>query len=165
MNSQLTRNSTNTNNRSTGSLVLVIEHDDTDYRVIANSFQKSLTTPQLDRCQTGTQALDYLDRAVRENTGGRNIPALILLDLQVPEIEGCRVLKIIKQDPILHFIPTVILTRSERPKDIQKCYDLGVGGYILKSIDLAQFEQSVVVVSDFWLKRVTLPEFAAILHR
>jgi CheY-like chemotaxis protein len=164
MNSQLTRNSTNVSTSSSRPLVLVIEHENNDYQVIHNSFQKSATAAQLHRCQTGTQALEYLGKAVCENTIGK-IPAMILLDLNVPEIEGCRVLKIIKEDPILHFIPTVILTRSEHSKDIKKCYELGVGGYVLKSLDLERFEQSVVVVSEFWLNRVTLPEFAAILQK
>lgn len=165
MYSQLTRTSTHGYDRLSQSLVLVIESDDNDYGIIHNSFQRSASAPRLQRCQTGTQALEYLERAVRTNAASSNIPALILLDLNVPDIDGCRVLKNIKEDPILHFIPTVILTRSERPKDIQKCYDLGVGGYVLKSSDLAQFEESVMVVSEFWLKRVILPEFATILSK
>jgi CheY-like chemotaxis protein len=163
MYSQLTRNSATGNARRSQPLVLVIEHNDMDYRAIDNSFQRAAIAPRVHRCPTGTEALEYLERAVRERTGNRNIPALILLDLNVPDIDGCRILKIIKEDPILHFIPTVVLTRSDRPKDIQKCYELGVGGYVLKSIDLAQFEESVVVVSEFWLKRVILPEFNTIL--
>jgi CheY-like chemotaxis protein len=165
MYSQLTHNSATGYDRLSQPLVLIIENDDDDYRVIHNSLQRAASAPRLHRCQTGSQALEYLERAVRENTVSNKIPTLILLDLNVPKIAGCQVLKIIKEDPILHFIPTVILTRSERPKDIYKCYELGVGGYLLKSIDLAQFEESVVVVSEFWLKRVILPEFAAILPK
>jgi CheY-like chemotaxis protein len=165
MYSQLSRNRATGYDRGSPPLVLIIEYDDDDYRVIYNSFQRSATVPRLHRCPTGSQALDYLDRAVRERTSGSNIPALILLDLNVPDIDGGQVLQSIKEDPILHFIPTVILTRSDRPKDIQKCYELGVGGYILKSIDLTQFEDSMVVVSEFWLNRAVLPEFAAILPK
>ncbi len=161
----LTNRSANVYDRLSRPLVLIIENDDNDYQVIHNSFQRSPIAPRLHRCQTGTQALDYLERAVRSNPDRTDIPVLILLDLNVPDIEGCQVLKSIKEDPILHFIPAVILTRSERPKDIQKCYNLGVGGYVLKSIDLAQFEESVVVVSEFWLQRVILPEFTTILDR
>jgi CheY-like chemotaxis protein len=165
MNSQFASNSANMYNRLSRPLVLIIENDDNDRQAIHNSFQRSPIAPRLHDCHTGTQALEYLKRAVRSNPDRTDIPALILLDLNVPDIDGCQVLKSIKEDPILHFIPTVILTRSERPKDIQKCYNLGVGGYVLKSIDLAQFEKSVVVVSEFWLQRVVLPEFSTILPR
>ena len=144
-------------------LVLVIENNDDDYQTIHYSFQQSPISTQLHRCHTGRQALEYLERSMRKTTEYIQIPTLILLDLNIPEIEGCEVLKTIKEDPILHYIPTVILTTSDRPDDIKECYCLGAGGYLLKATDLQQFKESIVIVSEFWLNRVILPEFSTIL--
>ena len=90
------------------------------------------------------------------------IPNLILLDLNLPDIKGRDVLAKIEQDPMLHYIPPVILTAANSPEDIRACYELGAGGYILKnSVDLQHLQESICIVSEFWLNAVKLPEFIA----
>ncbi len=163
MNSLSISKPANTYARLSRPLVLVIENNDDDYRVIERSFQQSPIATKLHRCHTGRQALEYLERSIRKTTEYIQIPTLILLDLNLPEIEGSQVLKTIKEDPVLHYIPTVILTTSARPEDIKQCYYLGAGGYLRKATDLQQFKESMVVLSDFWLNRVVLPELATIL--
>ncbi len=163
MNSQSTTRQSSISRLSSLPLVLIVEDDDSDYQVIQHSFQQSPIANQIIRCHTGKQALDYLQRAMREPSDAKQIPSLILLDLNLPEIAGRQVLKTIKQDPFLHFIPIVMLTASDRLEDIKECYCLGAGGYVLKASDLQQFKESIAVISEFWLNRVILPELHSLM--
>jgi CheY-like chemotaxis protein len=144
-------------------LVLVIEDSDEDYEVLRRSFRQSPTATRLHRCQTGRQALDYLEQAVRSQPIQPSaIPAFILLDLNLPGIDGRSVLRTIKQDPALHYIPTIVLTTSNFAKDIDECYRFGANSYILKAIDLQRFKASILVTIDFWLNIAKLPEVSSL---
>ncbi len=137
-------------------LILVIEDSDEDYEALRRSFLKSPTTTRLHRCQTGKQALDYLAQCLQA-ASATGIPTLILLDLNLPGIDGRHVLEQIQQDAVLQSIPTIVLTTSNYAKDIEECYRLGANCYILKAIDLQRFQKSILVTIDFWLNVAKLP--------
>ena len=158
-------NSTRSSTQSSSPLVLAIEDSDEDYEVLRRSFHQSAVATRLHRCQTGKQALEYLDRYVRSNeTDPAAIPALILLDLNLPGIDGRRVLETIKQDPVWRYIPTLILTTSSFAQDVAECYRLGANSYILKAIDLQRFKESISVAIDFWLDVAKLPQIGDVIR-
>ena len=146
-------------------LVLVIEDSDEDYEALSRSFKQSPIPTRLHRCQTGKQALECLERCVRKPTAGATtIPAIILLDLNLPGIDGRRVLEQIKQDPIWKYIPTIVLTTSNYAKDIEECYRLGANSYLIKAIDLQQFKKTIHITIEFWLDIAKLPQVANIIR-
>lgn len=154
-------NSSQPHGRTTPPLVLVIEDSEEDYEALRRAFRQSPIATRLHRCETGTQALAYLELAMREPA---NVPAFILLDLNLPGIDGRRVLEIIKQDPVFQYIPTIVLTTSAYAQDIQECYRLGANSYILKAIDLHRFNESILMTIDFWLNISQLPDSNSIIR-
>jgi CheY-like chemotaxis protein len=146
-------------------LVLVIEDSDEDYEALRRAFKQSPIPTRLHRCHTGKQALDYLAVSVQTTTAcAINIPALILLDLNLPGIDGRKVLETLKQDPVWQYIPTLVLTTSNYVKDIEECYRLGANSYLLKAIDLQQFKKSIHTTIEFWLDIAKLPKIADVVR-
>jgi CheY-like chemotaxis protein len=103
----------------------------------------------------GVEALAFL----RQEGGNADAPrpALILLDLNMPRMDGRQLLAHIKEDEILKTIPTVILTTSEAESDIVKSYQLRANCYLNKPVELDAFENLVKSINDFWLATATLP--------
>ena len=95
---------------------------------------------------------------VREATAMRRAPDLILLDLNLPRMDGREVLAQIKQDTTLKTIPTIILTTSAAEADIATSYQLHANSYLRKPVQLDEFEALVKSINDFWLIKVVLPE-------
>lgn len=85
-------------------------------------------------------------------------PGLIVLDLNLPGIDGREVLRQIKQDPNLKKIPLVVFTTSNNPKDIEDCYHYGVNIYIVMPIDFAQLKRDIQTVMEYWFEVATLPD-------
>lgn len=98
----------------------------------------------------GAEALDYLHRRGRYQLRRDGNPALILLDLKMPKIDGLGVLQAIKQDPQLRVIPIVMLTSSREEPDLARAYALGVNAYVVKPVDFQSFITSVKQLGVFW---------------
>ena len=145
-------------------LVLSIEDSDEDYEVLKRAFARSPIATRLHRFPTGKQALDYLNHSVRTTAIETNIPAFILLDLNLPGIDGRKVLETIKQDPVWKYIPTIVLTTSDYGKDIEECYRLGANSYLVKAIDLQQFKKLIHTTIEFWIDLVQLPAIADVIR-
>ncbi len=98
----------------------------------------------------GAEALDYLYSRGRfkDRTGGH--PALVLLDLKMPKIDGLGVLRTIKQDEALRIIPIVMLTSSREEQDLIRSYQLGVNSYVVKPVDFQSFIEAVKQLGVFW---------------
>ena len=139
-------------------LILVIEDSNEDFEALDRSFRQSSVKTRLHRTQTGKQALVYLEKCLlSKHIHPENVPALILLDLNLPGMKGQDVLQSIKQNPLLHYIPTVILTTSLNLKDIHECYRLGANSYLVKKMEWQSFKQSMHVMIEYWLNTATLP--------
>ena len=124
-----------------------------------NSKDVELTLEALDECKLanevvvvgdGAEALDYL--YARGKYAGRNgnYPAVVLLDLKMPKVDGLEVLKTIKSDERLRSIPVVMLTSSREEQDLVKSYKLGVNAYVVKPVDFQQFIDAVKELGAFW---------------
>ncbi|MBA3531017.1 MAG: response regulator [Ardenticatenales bacterium] len=135
--------------------ILLVEDNAGDVRLIQEAFQEAQMRTTLHLAADGERALAFLRQEPGYEAATR--PDLILLDLNLPRMDGTEVLAQIKADPHLKRIPVVVLTTSQAREDILKSYDLHANCYITKPADLSQFLQVVAVVEQFWFETVQLP--------
>jgi two-component system, chemotaxis family, response regulator Rcp1 len=135
--------------------VLLVEDSPGDVRLTQEAFRDSVLDIRLHVAIDGIEAMDFLSREGAHADAPR--PDLILLDLNLPKMDGREVLARIKQHEGLKTIPTVILTTSEAEKDIVTSYQLQANCYLSKPVALDAFENLVKSISDFWFTKVKLP--------
>jgi chemotaxis family two-component system response regulator Rcp1 len=135
--------------------VLLVEDSPGDIRLTQEAFRDANQSIQLHVASDGVEAMAFLRREGSYMHAPR--PDLILLDLNLPKMDGRAVLTHIKEDDDLKTIPTVILTTSEAEADIVKSYQLQANCYLSKPVQLDAFENLVESINDFWLTRVKLP--------
>jgi CheY-like chemotaxis protein len=98
----------------------------------------------------GAEALDWLYRRGAYSTRPEGNPAVILLDLKMPKVDGLEVLRQIKSDPALKVIPIVMMTSSREEQDLVKSYSLGVNAYVVKPLDFHEFIDAIRALGAFW---------------
>ena len=135
--------------------ILLVEDNPGDVRLTQEALKEGKVRNHLCVVDDGAKAVDYLFR--RGPYAGAPRPDLILLDLNLPRMDGREVLRLIKAEASLRSIPIVVLTTSQADEDVVKAYDLHVNCYITKPIDLSQFLNVVKAIEDFWLTIVKLP--------
>lgn len=137
---------------STGPILLVEDNPD-DVELTRIAFAEAKIANQLHVVGNGAEALDYLfargDYAGRD--GGHEQPSLVLLDLNMPRMDGREVLQAIRADASTRSLPVVVLTTSTEPFDVEACYSLGANSYIRKPVDFGQFMWAVKQVGMYWL--------------
>ena len=136
--------------------VLLVEDSPGDVRLTQEAFREANKTIQLHVANDGVEAMAFLRQQGRH--AGAPRPDLILLDLNLPKMDGREVLAHIKEDDGLKTIPTVILTTSEAEADIVRSYQLQANCYLNKPVQLEAFESLVKSINDFWLTKVKLPQ-------
>ena len=136
--------------------VLLVEDSPGDVRLTQEAFRDTNSSIQLHVTFDGVEAMAFLRREGTYVDAPR--PDLILLDLNLPRMDGREVLAQIKGDDSLKTIPTVILTTSEEEGDITKSYQLHANCYLNKPVQLDAFENLVRSINDFWLTKVKLPQ-------
>jgi two-component system, chemotaxis family, response regulator Rcp1 len=139
--------------------VLLVEDNPGDVRLMQEAFRASNRSINLHVATDGVEAMSFLRRTGA--LSGVPRPDLILLDLNLPKMDGCEVLSHIKEDDSLKLIPTVILTTSDAESDIVKSYQLQANCYLTKPVQLEAFEGLVQSINDFWLTMVKLPKTAS----
>jgi two-component system, chemotaxis family, response regulator Rcp1 len=135
--------------------ILLVEDNPGDVRLTREALKDGKVSNRLHVVVDGVEALAFLRREGEHATAVR--PDLILLDLNLPKMDGRQVLAEIKADPTLRQIPVVILTSSQAEEDICRSYDLHANCYVTKPVDLDRFMTVVRAVEDFWLAIVRLP--------
>lgn len=135
--------------------VLLVEDSPGDVRLTQEAFRDANQDIRLHVVPDGVEAMRFLRREGIHAHAPR--PDLILLDLNLPKMDGREVLAHIKDDASLKTIPTVILTTSEAEADIVKSYQLQANCYLSKPVQLEAFESLVRSINDFWLTKVKLP--------
>jgi CheY-like chemotaxis protein len=136
--------------------VLLVEDSPGDVRLTQEAFREANPTIHLHVATDGVEAMAFLRRQGKNAKAPR--PDLILLDLNLPKMDGREVLAQIKRDEGLKTIPTIILTTSESEADIVKSYQLQANCYLNKPVQLDAFESLVKSINDFWLTKVKLPQ-------
>ena len=145
---------------TSGQPILVVEDSDDDYEVTERALLRSgnIANP-LARCRTGNEALDYLlQQGPYAEPDAAPRPALILLDLNMPGLDGRGLLTRIKSDYDLREIPVVVLTTSDDERDVNACYELGANSYIRKPVDLDGFYSAIKTMRQFWFEIALLPK-------
>jgi CheY-like chemotaxis protein len=133
-------------------VILLVEDNPSDVGLTQRAFAKSHVTNELVVAEDGQEALDYLFGAGAHT--GRNVreqPALVLLDLKLPRVDGMEVLRRIRADARTSRLPVVILTTSTEEQDVARSYDLGANSYIRKPVDFVQFIHAVEQLGLYWL--------------
>ena len=135
--------------------VLLVEDSPGDVRLTQEAFREADPAVHLHIANDGVEAMAFLRRTGSQVDAPR--PDLILLDLNLPRMDGREVLAHIKEDDDLKTIPTIILTTSEAEVDIVKSYQLQANCYLNKPVQLDAFESLVKSINDFWLTKAQLP--------
>lgn len=135
--------------------VLLVEDNPGDVRLTLEALKDGKVWTAISTVGDGEEALSFLRREGRYADAPH--PDLILLDLNLPKMDGREVLAIVKADEKLKRIPIVILTTSQAEEDILRAYNLNANCYITKPVDFEQFLKVVKVVEEFWLTIVKLP--------
>ncbi len=124
--------------------ILLIEDDQVDAMTVQRALAEIHVTNQLDIVASGEEALAFL----KNNKHDR--PGIMLLDLNMPKMNGIEFLKIIKEDKLLRRIPVVVLTTSKEEQDKIDSFDLGVAGYMIKPVDYNLFVEAVKTIDLYW---------------
>jgi two-component system, chemotaxis family, response regulator Rcp1 len=136
--------------------VLLVEDSPGDVRLTREAFREADAAVQLHVANDGVEAMAFLNHEGRYDHAPR--PDLILLDLNMPRMDGREVLAHIKADNSLKSIPTIILTTSDAEADIKHSYDLQANCYLNKPAQLEEFDNLVKSINDFWLIKAKLPQ-------
>ena len=133
--------------------VLLVEDNINDAELAIRELKKHNMSNNLVHVHDGEEALDFIF-ATGKFSGTRDIafpPRLVLLDIQMPKVNGIEVLQKIKSDERTKSTPVVILTSSKEDPDIQKCYQLGANSYIVKPVNFESFAQAIKNLGFYWL--------------
>ena len=136
--------------------ILLVEDNPGDIELTVEALREGKVKNNLHVVRDGVEALQFLRQQAHYAEKPR--PDLVLLDLNLPKMDGGEVLAEVKRDPALARIPVVILTTSAAEADVLRAYDLHANAYITKPVDLSQFIEVVRSVENFWLTIVTLPD-------
>lgn len=135
--------------------ILLVEDSPSDVRLVKEALRQTSVPVQLSVARDGVEAMDQLSAGERD---GYALPDLIVLDLNLPRMNGREVLAAIKQAPGLKQIPVVIMTSSRADEDVSAAYLLNANCYITKPSDFQQYMDVVRAIEDFWFFTATLPE-------
>ena len=137
--------------------ILLAEDDAGHARLIEKNLRRANILNHLTHVETGQAALDFIFAAIANDAQQPMLPLLMLLDLNMPGMDGYQVLSVIKSDPRTKHIPVIILTTTEDPREVARCYDLGCNIYITKPVDYNSFTEAIGKLGLF-LTIVTVPE-------
>jgi CheY-like chemotaxis protein len=130
--------------------ILLVEDDPKDIELTLGSLEEYNLANEVFVARDGAEALDYLYRRGQFADYPNGNPAVILLDLKLPKVDGFEVLKTIRADDRLKLIPVTILTSSREDDDLIQSYKLGVNAYIVKPVDFHQFTDAIKKLGMFW---------------
>jgi CheY-like chemotaxis protein len=135
--------------------ILMAEDNDMDVFLVREAFEQGRLTVHLDVVENGVDALAYLRQEGPHAHAQR--PDLVMLDINMPRLDGLSTLKAIRQDPALRSIPVVMLTTSDAETDVIRSYESFANAYIVKPVSMDNFFQVVRTFEDFWFSVVRLP--------
>ena len=130
--------------------ILLAEDSEHDIELALEAFKAHKLSNPIDIVRDGAEALDYLFRQNKYADRETLNPALVLLDLKMPRVDGLEVLKKIKSDPRFKTIPVVMMTSSREEKDLGLCYGVGANAYVVKPVKFSDFQEAVGKVGIFW---------------
>jgi CheY-like chemotaxis protein len=143
-------------------VILLADDDEEDCMLVRDALRESRLANDLRFVHNGEDLLDYLNhRGPYADATSAPRPGLILLDLNMPRMDGREALQAIKSDPCLRQIPVVVLTSSKAEEDIFRSYDLGVNSYVAKPVTFPSLVEIMQALERYWFEIVDLPPDAA----
>lgn len=136
--------------------ILLVEDNEGDIVLTLDAFEESKINTDISVVRNGQEALDFLYR--RAGYEQELKPDLILLDINIPILNGHEVLKIVKADPELKKIPVIMLTTSSNPKDVNLAYENYTNSYVTKPIEMDDFLKAILKIEEFWLQLCRLAD-------
>ncbi len=130
--------------------ILLVEDNANDAELTLEALAEHNLANEVDLVRDGAQALDYLYRRGKYVDSEDGNLAVILLDLKLPKVDGLEVLRTIKADEVLKFVPVVVLTSSREERDVIESYRLGVNAYVVKPVNFTEFISAVKELGAFW---------------
>ena len=130
--------------------ILLVEDDPKDVELTLTALEEYNLANEVVVTRDGQEALDFLYRRAQFSTRPQENPAVILLDLKLPKVDGLQVLQQIKSDERLKMVPVIVLTSSHQEKDVMRSYKLGVNAYVVKPVDFHEFVNAVKELGAFW---------------
>ena len=130
--------------------ILLVEDDPHDVELTLTALTENHLTNEIVVVRDGAEALDYLLQRGAYASREAGNPAVILLDLKLPKVDGLEVLKRVKSDPDLKTIPVVMLTSSREERDLAESYDSGSNAYVVKPVGFGEFVEAVRELGLFW---------------
>lgn len=135
-----------------GKTILLVEDNPQDEMLILRSLRKVNLANQVDVARDGQQALDYLFREGEfAGRGGPDLPTVVLLDINLPRVNGLEVLERVRTNELTRFLPVVILTSSDEERDRLKSYEQGANSFVRKPLDFTEFAEAVASLGVYWL--------------
>lgn len=133
-------------------IILLVEDNPDDQKLTLRALKYNNIVNEVVIAEDGAQALDYLFGAGQfADRDVRNRPALVLLDLKLPKVDGLSVLALVRADTRTKTVPVVILTSSREEQDLVKSYELGVNSYVRKPVDFLEFVEAARQLGIYWL--------------
>ena len=144
--------------------VLLVEDDEDDVRLTERAFKKGKILNKLYVVRDGEEAMEFLQHTGRYTSpASAPRPGIILLDLNMPRMNGHEVLQRIKNDADLHTIPVIILTTSDQRTDVVKTYDNRANSFVTKPIEFDNFLDAVITIGKYWLSIAEVPDTERVL--
>jgi two-component system response regulator len=140
-------------------LILLVEDNASDEKLTLLAFKNCGVPNVIDVARDGAAALDYLFALERPPGRGNKLPALVLLDIKLPKIDGLEVLRRIRSHERTKLLPVIVLTASKEDEDIVQSYALGANAYVRKPVEFAAFTQAAKTLGVFWLLLNELPSY------
>lgn len=137
--------------------ILLAEDNPNDVELTLAALSDLSLANQVDVVNNGAEVIEYLRCSGKYENRRSGHPAVILMDIKMPMMDGIEVLKLIKSDPVLKMIPVVMLTSSGEDQDLLQSYTLGVNAYVVKPVDFKQFVNAVKQLGIFWALLNELP--------
>lgn len=139
--------------------ILLVDDNEADVLLIEESCKNLPNPVTINSVFDGEQAINYVK--MKDSSGLGNLPDIILLDINMPKVNGLEVLKFIKQESALAKIPVIMLSTSNSGNDVNDCYSFGANSYVVKPIDLNLFNEMLKCITRYWGTTVVLPKAMA----
>jgi CheY-like chemotaxis protein len=130
--------------------ILLVEDNERDVELTLSALEEYNLANEVVVARDGTEALDYLYQRGKYSDRADGLPAVVLLDLNMPKVDGMEVLQRMKLDPVLKQVPVVMVTSSRVEQDLVRSYELGVNAYVVKPVDFQKFIESIRQIGFFW---------------
>jgi two-component system, response regulator len=140
--------------------ILLAEDSHADAEMAIDALREANLVNPIVHVEDGVEALDYLLRRGKFEGRAEGLPAVLLLDIKMPRMDGLEVLKTIREHAHLRCLPVVILSSSREESDLARSWDMGVNAYVVKPVDVDQFFQAVKTLGTFWAVINQAPEKA-----